>query len=69
MIKFYHPNVELGKVIDETRLMTPVNGKILSITEVSKVTGMSENTYMSVKKGILTVSGTTTESSIFTKMC
>jgi hypothetical protein len=66
MTKFYYLNLELGKVIDETRLMTPVNGKILSIAEVSKVTGMSENTYMSVKKGILTVSGTATGSSIFT---
>lgn len=69
MIKFYRLNVELGKVIDETRLITPVNGKILSIAEVSKATGMSENTYMSVKKGIQTASGTVTGSSIFTLKC
>lgn len=69
MIKFNRPNSELGAVFDEIRRTTPVDGKILSIHEVSKVTGMSENTYLSVKKGILTRSTTTTESSISTITC
>lgn len=68
MINFNGLNFVLGEAFDEVRRTTPVNGKILSIAEVSKATGMSENTYMSVKKGIQTVSGTTTESTIFTMM-
>lgn len=58
MTNYTFPNLALGAFIDETRRTIPVNGKILSTGEVSKLTGMSEHTYMSVKKGIASASGT-----------
>lgn len=61
-------SMTLGEIFDEIRRTTPVNGKILSIREVSRITRMGENTYMRLKKGIQTVSGIFTESTICMQM-
>lgn len=38
-------SIALGEFFDEIRRTTLVNGKILSIHEVSRITRMGENTY------------------------
>ena len=44
-------SIALGAFFDEIRRTTLVNGKILSIHEVSRITRMGESTYMRLKKG------------------
>ncbi|MCZ8372444.1 hypothetical protein [Phocaeicola acetigenes] len=61
-------SIALGAFFDEIRRTTLVNGKILSIHEVSRITRMGESTYMRLKKGIQTVSGIFTESTICMQM-
>lgn len=61
-------SIALGEFFDEIRRTTLVNGKILSIHEVSRITRMGENTYEKLKKGIQIESGIFTESTIFTPM-
>lgn len=61
-------SLRLGEFFDEIRRTTLVNGKTLSIHEVSRITRMGENTYEKLKKGIQTVSGIFTESTICIQM-
>lgn len=61
-------SIALGAFFDEIRRTTLVNGKILSIHEVNRITRMGESTYMRLKKGIQTVSGIFTESTICMQM-
>lgn len=61
-------SIALGAFFDEIRRTTLVNGKILSIHKVSRITRMGESTYMRLKKGIQTVSGIFTESTICMQM-
>ncbi len=61
-------SIALGEFFDEIRRTTLVNGKILSIHEVSRITRMGENTYEKSKKGIQIEFGIFTESTIFTPM-
>ena len=61
-------SIALGAFFDEIRRTTPVNGKILSIHEVSRITCMGESTYTKLKKGLQTESGIFTESTICMQM-